>query len=176
MVQWMFLAGCAGVPVRETVKGDLNIPVEKIEGNRFTGLRYPFRVPAPPGWKVTMEIPPFMVELGYEKPGLEESEVFVFNPATQSNIQIDFVSAGRYSKFSQESIEWLTNAAVGNLADELKEEHRKDLKVTLGPTERISLKGGPYAARKYAIYIVKGVKREQGWIYAFSEPYQIFIL
>jgi hypothetical protein len=23
---------------------------------------------------------------------------------------------------------------------------------------------------------VKGVRREQGWVYAFTEPYQIFIL
>jgi hypothetical protein len=60
--------------------------------------------------------------------------------------------------------------------EELKEEHGKDLQVTLGPTERISLKGVPYAARKYVTYTVKGVKREQGWIYAFTEPYQIFIL
>ncbi|MGZ3570105.1 MAG: hypothetical protein ACXU9W_15090, partial [Thermodesulfobacteriota bacterium] len=33
-----------------------------------------------------------------------------------------------------------------------------------------------YAAKKYAIYTVKGVKREQGWIYGFTEPYQIFII
>jgi hypothetical protein len=38
------------------------------------------------------------------------------------------------------------------------------------------LKGAPFAAKKYATYTLKGVKREQGWIYAFSEPYQIFIL
>lgn len=38
----LFLAGCAGIPVREEVKVDLSIPVGKIEGNRFTGLRYPF--------------------------------------------------------------------------------------------------------------------------------------
>jgi hypothetical protein len=25
-------------------------------------------------------------------------------------------------------------------------------------------------------YTIKGVKREQGWIYGFTEPYQIFIL
>jgi len=176
MILFMFLAGCAGIPVREEVKVDLSIPVGKIEGNQFTGLRYPFNVSVPPGWKISTEIPPFMEELGYEKPGLEESEVFVFNPNTRSNIQIDFVPAGRYSKFSQESIEWLTTSAAGSLVDELKEEHGKDLKATLGPTDRISLKGVPYAAKKYATYTVKGVKREQGWIYAFSEPYQIFIL
>jgi hypothetical protein len=38
------------------------------------------------------------------------------------------------------------------------------------------LKGVQYAAKKYATYTVKGIKREQGWIYAFNEPYQIFIL
>jgi hypothetical protein len=176
MILFMFLVGCAGVPVREEVRVDLNTPVGKIEGNEFTGLRYPFRASAPPGWKVTTEIPPFMVELGYEKPGLEESEVFIFNPLTRSNVQIDFTPAGRYSKFSQESIEWLTNAATGGLVEELKEEHGKDLQVTLGPTERISLKGVPYAARKYVTYTVKGVTWKRGWIYAFSEPYQIFIL
>jgi hypothetical protein len=117
-----------------------------------------------------------MVELGYEKPGLEESEVFIFNPLTRSNIQIDFTPAGRYSKFSQESIEWLTTAASGGLREELKEEHGKDLQITLGPTERVSLKRAPYAAKKYATYTVKGTTWKRGWIYAFSEPYQIFIL
>ncbi|MGQ9638646.1 MAG: hypothetical protein ACUVQ9_12455 [Thermodesulfobacteriota bacterium] len=175
VILFMSLVGCAGVAVRETVKVDLNVPVGKIEGNRFTGLRYPFNVSAPPGWKVTTDIPPFMEELGYEKPGLEESEVFIFNPLTRSNVQIDFTPAGRYSKFSQESIEWLTNAATGSLMEELKEDYGKDLQVTLGPTERVFLKGVSYAAKKYVTYTVKGVTWERGWIYAFSEPYQIFI-
>jgi len=176
MVLFLFLVGCAGVPVREKVKVDLNLSAGNIEGNRFTGLRYPFNVSAPPGWKVTAEIPPFMEELGYEKPGLEESEVFIFNPLTRSNVQIDFTPAGRYSKFSQESIEWLTTAATGGLMEELKDDYGKDLQVTIGPTERILLKGVPYAAKKYATYTVKGVTWKRGWIYAFSEPYQIFIL
>jgi len=38
------------------------------------------------------------------------------------------------------------------------------------------LKGVPFAAKKFARYTLKEMKREQGWIYAFSEPYQIFIL
>jgi hypothetical protein len=76
---FLFLSGCAGIPVREAVKVDLNVPVGKIEDNQFTGIRYPFKVTAPVGWKVTTEIPNFMEELGYEKPGLEESEVFIFN-------------------------------------------------------------------------------------------------
>ncbi len=52
----------------------------------------------------------------------------------------------------------------------------KDLKTAVGPMERPALKGVPYAAKKYVTYTAKGVKREQGWIYAFAEPYQIFIL
>ena len=33
-----------------------------------------------------------------------------------------------------------------------------------------------HAAKKYAAYTAKGSRREQGWIYAFAEPFQIFIL
>jgi len=173
---FLLLVGCAGIPVREAVKVDLNVPVGRIEGNQFTGVRFPFTVSAPPGWKVTTEIPNFMEELGYEKPGLEESEVFIFNPSTQSNIQFDLTPAGRYSKFSQESIEWLTTLATGSFKQELQEEHGKDIQAEIGPTEPISLKGVQFAAKKFATYTIKGVKREQGWIYGFTEPYQIFIL
>ena len=173
----VLLVGCAtSAPVREVAKVDLNIPIGKIEDNQFLGIRYPFNVSAPPGWKVTTEIPSFMEELGYEKPGLEESEVFIFNPSTQSNIQFDLTPAGRYSKFSQESIEWLTTSAAGSFQEELQEEHGKDIKAGIGPTTPYSLKGVQYAAKKYATYTIKGVKREQGWIYGFTEPYQIFIL
>ena len=173
---FILLVGCAGTPVRKVAKVDLNIPIGKIEDNQFIGIRYPFNVSAPPGWKVTTEIPSFMEELGYEKPGLEESEVFIFNPSTQSNIQFDLTPAGRYSKFSQESIEWLTTAAAGSFQEELQEEHGKDIKAEISQTTPYSLKGVQYAAKKYATYTIKGVKREQGWIYGFTEPYQIFIL
>jgi hypothetical protein len=44
------------------------------------------------------------------------------------------------------------------------------------PTVAFSLKGVQYAAKKYATYTAKGLKREQGWIYGFTEPYQIFII
>ena len=46
-----------------------------------------------------------MVDLGYHKEGLEESEVFLFNPQTQSNLQIDFTPAGRYATFDQQKME-----------------------------------------------------------------------
>lgn len=170
------LSGCAGIPVREPVKEDLNLPVGKIEGDQFTGIRFPFKVSAPSHWKIATEFPSFMLELGYEKPGLEESEVFVFNPSTQSNIQIDLTPAGRYSTFSQAKIEGLTTATTAGFEEEVKQDYGKDTKVEIGPTTPISLKGVSFAAKKYGTYTVKGVKREQGWIYAFSEPYQIFIL
>ncbi|MEW6377888.1 MAG: hypothetical protein AB1502_19120 [Thermodesulfobacteriota bacterium] len=176
LIVFVFWAGCAGVPVREAVKVDLNLPVGKIEGNQFTGIRYPFKISAPSHWKITTEVPNFMEKLGYERPGLEESEVFIFNPLTQSNLQIDFTPAGRYSRFSQESIEWLTTAATGSLKEELEKDYGKGLQVEIGPTTPYSLKGVSFTAKKYATYTLKEVKREQGWIYALSEPYQIFIL
>ncbi|OGP88234.1 MAG: hypothetical protein A2156_14335 [Deltaproteobacteria bacterium RBG_16_48_10] len=171
-----FLTGCMGPPVRDAVKVYLSVPVGKVENNQFSGIRYPFKISAPPNWKVTMEIPEFMESMGYEKDGLQESEVFVYNPETKSNLQIDFVPAGRYAKFSQESIEWITEAARGSFKEELEKDYGAAIKVEYGPTTAYSLKGVPYAAKKYATYTLKGVKREQGWIYAFTEPYQIFIL
>jgi hypothetical protein len=172
----VLLSGCAGIPVREPAKVDLSLPVGKIEGNQFTGARFPFNVSAPLHWKIATEFPNFMLDLGYEKGGLEESEVFVFNPSTQSNIQIDLTPAGRYSTFSQAKVEGLTTATAASFEEEVKQDYGKDTKVEIGPTTPISLKGVSFAAKKYGTYTVKGVKREQGWIYAFSEPYQIFIL
>ena len=175
-VSLVLLMGCMGPPVRDAVKVNLNVPVGKIEGNEFVGIRYPFKISALPHWKVTMEIPDFMESLGYERDGLLESEVFVYNPATQSNLQIDLVPAGRYSKFSQELAEWITEAARGSFKEELEKDYGKGINVVYAPTTPYSLKGVPYAAKKYATFTLKGVKREQGWIYGFSEPYQLFIL
>jgi len=173
---FILLVGCAGAPVREAVKVDLSLPVGKIEGDQFTGIRYPFKVSAPSHWKVTMEIPEFMEELGYEKGGLEESQVFVFNPSTQSNLQIEFTPAGRHVKASQEWIEWVTSLSTGSFKEELEKDYGKNVHVEISPIEPVSLKGVQYAAKRFATYTLKGVKREQGWICAFSEPYQIFIL
>jgi hypothetical protein len=173
---FVFGAGCAGIPVRETVKVDLSLPAGKIEGNQFTGIRYPFKVSAPPGWQMASKHPAFMIDLGYEKEGMEESEVFIYNPATQSNFQIDFTPAGRYSTFDQEKIEWLTTIATGSLEDELKKDYGEGIQIKVAPTKPYLLKGVPFAAKKYVTYAIKGIKREQGWVYAFSEPYQIFIL
>jgi len=173
------LVGCARVPVREALKEDLNIPVGKIEGYQFIGIRYPFKVSAPPHWKMTKEFPDFLEELGYDKPGpqdKEQTELYVFNPETKSNVQFDFTPAGRYSTFSQEMIERLTTTATGSFEEELEEAYGKNVKAEIGLTGPVSLKGVQFAAKKFATYALKGVKREQGWVYGFSEPYQIFIL
>jgi len=176
----VFLAGCATTaPVRPALKEDHSVPPGKIEGNRFTGIRYPFSVSAPSTWKMATEFPDFMEALGYDKPSpndKEQTELYIYNPETKSNISFDFTPAGRYATFDQKSIEWLVTAATDSLKSEIEKDYGKDIKVEVGPTEAILLKGVQFAAKKYAIYTVKEVKREQGWIYGFTEPYQIFIL
>jgi hypothetical protein len=173
---FVFLIGCAGTPVRDAVKVDMKAPVGKIEGNQFTGIRFPFKVAAPPGWEMVMKYPKFMLDLGYHAEGLAESEVFLFNPVTQSNVQIDFTPAGRYATFDQKKMERLVDSITGEVEDEVKEHFGKDVKVNPNPLEAVSLKGVPFAAKRSSTYQVKGETREQGWLYAFAEPYQIFIL
>ena len=176
---FLLLIGCAGVPVRPALNENTRILPGKIEGNQFTGIRYPFSVSAPSTWKMTTEFPDFMGTLGYDKPSpedKEQTELYIYNPETKSNINFDFTPAGRYATFNQKSIEWLVTAATDSLKSEIEKDYGRGLKVEVGPTEPISLKGVQFAAKKYAIYTVKGVKREQGWIYGFTEPYQIFIL
>lgn len=173
---FLFLFGCAAVPVRDAVKVDMTLPVGKIEGKEFTGIRYPFKVAAPPGWEISTQYPKFMIDLGYEKEGLEESELFLYNPATQSNLQIDFTPAGRYARFDQKTMEALVDSITADFTEEVEKEVGKGTKILFGPTEALSLKGVQFAARKTASYMAKGVKRHPGWIYAFTEPYQIFIL
>jgi len=173
------LAGCAGVPVREAAKVDLNLPVGKIEGNQFTGIRFPFKISTPLHWKLTTEFPDVLEEMGYDRPGEREkepTELYILNPQTHSSLQVDFTPAGRYATFSQEKMEALTGLGAGSFINELEEEYGKEIKAEMGPTEPVSLKGVQFAAKKFATYTVKGAKREQGWIYAFNEPYQIFVL
>lgn len=173
------MVGCAGVPVREGMKENLGVPAGKVEGNQFVGARYPFRVTAPAGWKMTMEFPEFLEEFGYEKPGpndKEMTEVYLFHPATHSSVQIDVTPAGRYTTFSQEKIEGLATLATGSFKEELEKDYGKGIAVDVGPTQPVSLKGVQFAAKRQATYSIKGVKREQGWVYGFTEPYQLFIL
>jgi len=175
-----FLFGCAGAPVRPTLREDIRIPPGKIEGNQFTGTRYPFTVSFPAHWTVTTEFPDFMERLGYNRPlptDIEQTEIYAFNPGTKTNIQFDFTPAEPYATFSQEKILFLTAAGTESLKSELEEAHGNNVvNLTVGATEPVSLKGVPYAAKKYVVYTLDGVKREQGWVYGFVEPYQIFIL
>ena len=172
--------GCAGIPVRPALQENISLPAGKIEGNRFTGIRYTFNVSVPPNWKLTTEFPDFLEQLGYDRPfstDKEQTELYAYNPETKSNINFDFTPTGRYARFNQEKIERLTTSVTGSMESELgKEFGQGRIQPEFGPTEAFSLKGVQYAAKKYATYTAKGLKREQGWIYGFTEPYQIFII
>src|SRR4030042_3236533 len=96
----VILVGWSGV----TVHDDLNVPPGKIEGNQFTGIRYPFKVEAPQNWKMATEFPDFLTRLGYMGPGPYDNEVtelYIFNPSTESSIQIDMTPANRGARFSK---------------------------------------------------------------------------
>ncbi len=173
----LFIAGCAGLPVRDEIKVDSSLPVGKIEGNAFQGIRFPFRVSLPSSnWQFSLEIPDFMEGLGFKRPGLEEDQLFIINPATKSNIQIDLTPAGRTVRFNQKMIETLTRSGAGGLVEELKMENGRDFPVEVSPTTPYAFKGVPYAAHRSARYKVKGTNAIHGWVYGFAEPYQIFII
>jgi len=180
MILVVSIFGCAGIPVRPALQEDISVPAGKIEGNRFTGIRYTFNVSAPPHWKLTTEFPDFLEQLGYDRPfstDKEQTELYAYNPETKSNINFDFTPTGRYATFNQEKIERLTSSVTESMINELgKEFGAGRIKPEFGPTEAFSLKGVQYAAKKYATYTARGMKREQGWIYGFTEPYQIFII
>ena len=180
IVLLVFLFGCAGIPVRPALQENINLSPGKIEGNQFTGIRYSFNVSVPPHWKLTTEFPDFLERQGYDRPfstDKEQTELYAYNPETESNINFDFTPAGRYYKCSQKGIESLTNSVTRDFKSDLEKESGKGVaNIEVGPTEPIALKGVQYAARKYVTYTLKGQKKEAGWIYGFTEPYQIFIL
>jgi hypothetical protein len=174
-----FIVGCAGVPVREALYENLKVPSGNIEGNKFTGIRYPFKVSATSHWKMSTEFPDFLQSLGYDKPSpedKEQNELYIFNPITQSTILFDLTPALPYGQFSQELQESRVTKVTGIIVGDLQKDYGKELQVQVAPTESISLKGVQFAAKKYVTYTLKGVKRQQGWVYGFSEPYQIFVL
>jgi len=168
------MLSCA-IPVREAYKVDESLPAGSIQGDFFIGQRFPFKVKIPNGWQATTQYPEFLVGQGYGREGLKETPFFLFNPQTKSSMQVDFSPAGRTVRFNQEMIEMLTRSGAGGLMAELREEHGKNLPIQFSKAVPIRLKGVPYAARMSAQFTVKEEWREQGWIYAFAEPYQIFI-
>jgi len=185
MIIMVFLFGCMRapsewIPARPALQENISAPAGKIEANQFTGIRYPFKVSAPPHWEITTEFPDFLEKLGYDRPfstDKEQTELYAYNPKTKSNINFDFTPTGRYVRFNQKKIEALTTSAATSMIAELDKEFGKGAVIPeMYPTEPFSLKGVKYAAKKYATYIARGQRREQGWIYGFVEPYQIFII
>jgi len=173
----LLLVGCAGIPVRDEARVNLSLPVGKIEGNTFEGIRYPSKVSLPSSsWKFSIEIPDFMEGLGFKRPGLEESELFIINPATKSNIQIDLTPAGRTVRFNQKLIQTITATGAGGLVEELKMEHGRDFPVEISRVTPYMLKGVQYAAHRFVRYKLGETKVIHGWVYGFSEPYQLFII
>jgi len=171
-----FLLSSCAIPVRQLYKVDNSLPVGSIQGDSFVGKRYPFRVLIPAGWEGTTKYPEFLVKQGYGVEGLKETPFFLFNPRTKSSIQFDFSPAGRTVRFDQEMIEGLVRMSGGSFVSEVHEEHGKEAPIQLSKATPVQLKGVPYAARMSGKLTVKGEEREQGWIYAFAEPFQIFIL
>ena len=171
----LLLSSCA-IPVRQLYKVDDSLPVGSIQGDSFVGKRYPFKVKIPAGWDAATRYPDFLVAQGYGVEGLKENPFFLFNPRTQSSIQFDFSPAGRTVRFDQEMIEGLVRISGRSFVSEVHEEHGKEAPIQLSKATPVQLKGVPYDARMSGKLTVKGEEREQGWIYAFAEPFQIFIL
>ena len=117
-----------------------------------------------------------MEGLGFKKAGLEESELFIINPATKSNIQIDLTPAGKTARFNEKVIRTITGMGAGSLVEELRMEHGMDFPVEVSPTAVYSLKGVQYAAHRFAKYKVGETRIIHGWVYGFAEPYQLFII
>lgn len=165
-------------PVREKVEVDTSVPVGRIEGKDFTGIRYPFTISAEgTDWVIKTSYPRFLLDQGYEKEGLDASHLFVFNPETRSSLQISFEPADQYSTFSQNGIEWLTDMGASGMESELdKEFGRGKYTVTYGKTKPYTLQGVPYAAHNSTSARSGDVSREYGWVFAFAEPFQMFFL
>jgi hypothetical protein len=104
---------------------------------------------------------------------IEESELFLINPA-QINIQIDLrPRAGEPDSVRNDSMLTATGAGVG---EELKMEHGRDFPVEVNPVTPYLLKGVQYAAHRFVRYKLGETRVSHGWVYGFSEPYQLFII
>ena len=175
LLSLLILTAACATPIRPAFKVNESLPIGSVQGDSFVGERYPFKITIPPGWQATTQYPEFLLEQGYGLEGLKDTAFFLLNPLTKSSLQIDFSPAKRTARFDQGIIEAITKMAGGSLMSDLEEEYGKNFPVHLSQVSPLKLKGVPYAARMSARYTVKGQPREQGWIYAFVEPYQIFI-
>ena len=172
LLSLLILTAACATPIRPAFKVNESLPIGSIQGELFVGERYPFKIKIPEGWQATTKYPEFLVEQGYGLEGLKSTPFFLFNPLTQASLQIDFSPAKRTPHFDQRIIEAITKMAGGSLMSDLEEEYRKNFHVQFSQVAPVQLKGVPYAARMSAQYTVKGQTREQGWIYAFAEPYR----
>jgi hypothetical protein len=73
-------------------------------------------------------------------------------------------------------IQALTATGAGGLVEELKMEHGRDFPVEVNPVTPYSLKGVQYAAHRFVRYKLGETRVIHGWVYGFSEPYQLFII
>jgi hypothetical protein len=73
-------------------------------------------------------------------------------------------------------IEGITATAYNGLVEELKMDHGRDLRIEGGPPAPYPLKGVQYAAHQFVKYKVGETKTIHGWVYGFTEPYQLFII
>ncbi len=175
LLSLLILTAACATPIRPPFKVNKSLPIGNIQGDSFVGERYPFKIKIPEGWQATTKYPEFLVEQGYGLEGLKATPFFLFNPLTQASLQIDFSPAKKTARFDQGIIEAITKMAGGSLMSDLEEEYGKNFRVQFSQVAPVQLKGVPYAARMSAQYTVKGQTQEQGWIYAFAEPYQLFI-
>jgi len=118
-----------------------------------------------------------MIDLGYEKDGLEESEVFSstipkLNPTCKS---ILWPLTGIQPSISR-ILEALAKPRDRRDAGRIERGPGARTSRRGGPTERPSLKGVHLCGQKNVTYTAKGVKREQGWIYAFADPTDLYPL
>jgi len=172
-------AGCATPPpVRQVATLDPSLPTGRIEGERFTGGRIPLEISAAgTGWQLATEFPRFLLDQGYEEEGLRQSQVFLSNPVTLSSLQVSLSPAGAYDTFTQAGMEWLAELGAGGMEEELDAEFGKGgYTLTHGKSSAYRLAGVPYAARNFSVYEARGKRVENGWIYGFAEPFQVFVL
>lgn len=174
----LFAAWSCARPVRQVASLDPSVPAGRIEGTTFVGIRLPMTIStAGTDWEISTTYPEFLLDQGYEKEGLEQSDLFVYNPRTRSNLQISFSPADAYTRYSQRSMEFLSDLGGASMKSELDGEFGSgNYTMTLGETRAYPLDGVPFAARNEVQYESGSVKRENGWIYAFAEPFQIFLL
>jgi hypothetical protein len=84
--------------------------------------------------------------------------------------------AGRRARFNEKVIRGITATAYNGLVEELKMDHGRDFRIEGSSPTPYSLKGVQYAAHQFVKYKLGETRTTHGWVYGFTEPYQIFII